>query len=163
MLPIFRQGDRTSSTNYRPISLTSICCKMLEHIILHNLHLQLTDILSVYQHGFRNHLSCTTQLDCVAHDIYRNIDKRVSTHAVVLDFSKAFDMVPYHILVQKLINNNISPLIVRWISSFLEGRTQQVVLNGIKSQPVQVSSGPSVIWSSSGKRSWSSIIYTFFK
>ena len=52
-----------------------------------------------------------------------------------------FDMVPHHILVQKLINNNISPLIVRWISSLLEGRTQQVVLNGIKSQPVQVSSG----------------------
>ena len=39
---------------------------------------------------------CTTQLACVAHDICRNIDKRVPTHAVVLDFSNAFDMVPHH-------------------------------------------------------------------
>ena len=56
-------------------------------------------------------------------------------------FFKEFDVVPHHALVQKLIDNRINLLLLRQISSFLKGCTQQVILNGIKSQPVNVSSG----------------------
>ena len=54
---------------------------------------------------------------------------------MVFGFSKAFDVVPHHILVQKLIDNGDKS------SAFLKRCTQQVILNGVKSQPVKVSSG----------------------
>ena len=84
-------------------------------------------MLSIYQHGFRNHLSCTIQLLCVTHDIYESIDKRAPTHVLVLDFSKAFDVVPHHILFflfsQKLIDNRINTQLLRWKFAFLKERT----------------------------------------
>ena len=84
---IIKQGSRTNSATYRPVSLTSIYCKMLEHIVLHNMQECLNE-LSVYQHGFRKHMSCTTQLACVTHDLMNNFDRIIPTHAAVLDFSK---------------------------------------------------------------------------
>ena len=99
-------------------------------------------MLAIYEHGFRNHLSCTTQLACVTYDIYESIDQRIPTDSVVLDFAKALTWcLTIYLYKQRLIDNRINHLLLRWISSFLKGRTQQVVLNGIKSQPIEVSSG----------------------
>lgn len=139
--PIFKQGNRELPSNYRPISLTSIVCKMMEHIILHLMQNKLNEILSINQHGFRSHLSCTTQLACLTHDILSNMDNGMATHAAVLDFSKAFDLVPHHLLIQKLIEYKVNPLLVKWISSFLTSRFQRVVIKGHKSDAVAVTSG----------------------
>ena len=97
--------------------------------------------LSVYQHGFRKHMSCTTQLACVTHDLRNNFDRIIPTHAAVLDFSKAFDIVPHNKLIQKLVGCNVNPLLVRWISSFLSNRFQQVIAKRCKSKPAAVTSG----------------------
>jgi hypothetical protein len=53
--PVFKKGNRSPPSNYRPISLTSVSCKVLEHIIFSNIlsHLYSHNILSDYQHGFR--------------------------------------------------------------------------------------------------------------
>lgn len=63
--PIFKKGDRTIASNYRPISLTSVACKILERIVVENFILQLycledNDLLSKQQHGFLKGKSCTT-------------------------------------------------------------------------------------------------------
>ena len=64
IVPVFKKGDRHQASNYRPVSLTSIACKLLEHIV----HSQVMDqydrhnILSDNQHGFRSKRSCETQL-----------------------------------------------------------------------------------------------------
>lgn len=62
--PLFKKGDRGKASNYRPVSLTSICCKLMEHIIHSNIisHLEKNNILSTYQHGFRKKRSCQSQL-----------------------------------------------------------------------------------------------------
>ena len=62
--PIFKKGDRHQTQNYRPVSLTSISCKILEHIIVKQIlnHFDLHKILTKFQHGFRSGLSCETQL-----------------------------------------------------------------------------------------------------
>jgi len=60
--PIFKSGDRSSANNYRPISLTSIPCKLLEHIVLGILLGKIDGFLHSRQHGFRKGLSCETQL-----------------------------------------------------------------------------------------------------
>lgn len=62
--PVFKKGNRLNFCNYRPISLTCHCCKLLEHIIAKYLNnfLQSQNILAEHQHGFRRGLSTTTQL-----------------------------------------------------------------------------------------------------
>ena len=62
--PIFKKGDRCTSSNYRPVSLICISCKLMEHVISSNImkHLELHKILNDAQHGFRKRRSCKTQL-----------------------------------------------------------------------------------------------------
>ena len=64
--PVYKPGksDRSNPENYRPISLTSVSCKLLEHIVRSNImrHLCQSGILSDFQHGFRKKWSCESQL-----------------------------------------------------------------------------------------------------
>ena len=61
--PVYKKSDKSLPANYRPVSLTCICCKLLEHIISSNLmnHLEANNILSPRQHAFRKSHSCETQ------------------------------------------------------------------------------------------------------
>ena len=71
--PVLKKGDKTKPENYRPISLTSIACKILEHIVVSSMmkHLDDHNILSSCQHGFRRNHSCETQLILTSQDIAR--------------------------------------------------------------------------------------------
>ena len=69
--PVFKKGNTNSAENYRPISLTCVCCKLLEHIVCHNIrdHLDNHNILSVFQHGFMAGHSCDSQLLSTVYDL----------------------------------------------------------------------------------------------
>ena len=102
-------GEKYDSANYRPVSLTCICCKTLEHILVSNInkHLALDSILADCQHGFRSQRSCKTQLVQFVHDIISNLDGAVNrgpkeTDLITMDFAKAFDKVPNRRLLHKL-------------------------------------------------------------
>jgi len=99
--PMYNKGEKEKPCNYRPMSLTSIPCKMLEHI-LHYLNKTLDSILVNRQHGFRRGLSCDTQLCANFHDLARVVDNSSTTHAVILDFKKAFDKLPHLLLIEKI-------------------------------------------------------------
>ena len=98
--PLFKKGDKSKASNYRPFSLTSICSKAMEHIIKSHLmkYLDSHHILSDQQHGFRKRRSCESQLITTVHDLARGLDKRQQIEAVLLDFSKAFDKVAHRCL-----------------------------------------------------------------
>ena len=107
--PVFKKGEKYDAANYRPVSLTCICCKTLEHIIVSNInkHLALENILADCQHGFRSQRSCETQLVQFYHDLVSNLDRAVGrghrqTDVIVMDFAKAFDKVPHKRLLYKL-------------------------------------------------------------
>ena len=101
--PVFKKGKRSAPENYRPVSLTSICCKINEHIIVSETmsHLERQDILVDYQHGFRRRRSCESQLLITAHDLASILNKRSQVDVAVLDFAKAFDKVPHQRLIKK--------------------------------------------------------------
>ena len=140
--PIHKKGPKDEPSNYRPISLTSIPCKMLEHIVLHYLNKKLDSILHNRQHGFRKGLSCETQLCATYHDLVKAAEDSSTTHAVILDFKKAFDKVPHRLLLEKLRNiEDIHPCIVNWIHDFLLRRTQRVAIKGTLSDELPVTSG----------------------
>ena len=73
--PVFKKGEKYDAANYRPVSLTCICFKTLEHILVSNInkHLALDSILADCQHGFRSWMSCETQLIQFVHDIISNL------------------------------------------------------------------------------------------
>lgn len=74
-------------------------------------------------------------------DLLRNMDQGVQTDVVVMDFSKAFDKVPHRRLKIKLDYYGIRGHTLEWISNFLSGRRQQVLLDGAESEEVDVVSG----------------------
>ena len=107
---IFKKGEKYDAANYRPVSLTCICCKTLEHIIVSNInkHLAFESILADCQHGFRSQRSCETQLVQFFHDLVSNLDRALNrnhrqTDVIIMDFAKAFDKVPHRRLLYKLI------------------------------------------------------------
>ena len=86
---IFKKGNKSDPANYRPLSQTCICCKIMEHM---SKHLSLNNILIDEQHGFRKKFCCETQLISAVHDWAKGINLRRQTDVILLDFSKAFDL-----------------------------------------------------------------------
>ena len=146
--PIFKKGEKYDAANYRPVSLTCIRCKTLEHIIVSNInkHLAFESILADCQHGFRSQRSCETQLVQFFHDLVSNLDRALNhnhmqTDVIIMDFAKAFDKVPHRRLLYKLNYYGIRGSTHKWITSWLSERSQKVVLDGQASGPVPVLSG----------------------
>ena len=141
--PVFKKGERYRASNYRPISLTSIVCKLLEHIITSHMMNFLEDhnILYDLQHGFRKARSCESQLLSLYHDLAQSRDGRIQTDLIIMDFAKAFDKVPHRHLAAKLSHYGIRGNILLWIKNFLADRTQCVVVEGERSSNAPVTSG----------------------
>ena len=141
--PIFKKGERSKASIYRPISLTSICCKVLEYIVHRNVmkHLDKFAILSDTQHGFRKRRSCESQLVTTIQHLAKGLDDKQQLDAVLLDFSKAFDKASHKRLILNLHHYGIRGQVLQWIKAFLSDRTQRVVIDGQMSTPAKVTSG----------------------
>ena len=102
--PIFKSGSKSDSLNYRPISLTSVVCKLLEKLITNKItnHLETNNLLTTHQHGFRSKRSCLTQLP----EYFKEVEDALVEHdpvdVIYLDCRKAFDTVPHARLKVKL-------------------------------------------------------------
>lgn len=104
-------------------------------------HFDKHTILTDTQHGFRKMRSCETQLLVTTHDLAKKLSSRNQMDMVLLDFSKAFDKVPHQRLLRKLDFYGIRSNTLGWIQSFLDKRTQQVIIEGTHSSPASVYSG----------------------
>ena len=141
--PIFKKGKKSTPGNYRPVSLTSILCKIMEGFIRKALYTHLIDnnLLSPHQFGFCKGRSCLTQLLIIINDWMSSLDNGVPVDAAYLDFKKAFDSVPHKRLLCKLKGYGIEGSLISWIEDFLSDRTQYVSINGVCSDEVSVTSG----------------------
>jgi len=141
--PLFKKGCRQDPGNYRPVSLTSIACKVLESILKRAIlqHIEKNKPLNNSQHGFMANRSCLTNLLEYFEKITEILDNGGSVDVIYLDFSKAFDKVPHRRLIAKLENFGITGRVKYWIENWLSGRTQRVLINGCKSEWESVLSG----------------------
>lgn len=141
--PIYKKGSRNLPENYRPISLTAILCKIMEKFVRDKVvtHLLKEKLLSTKQYGFISGRSTTTQLLYYLDECIKKIVHGGVIDAIYLDFSKAFDTVPHRRLLGKLESYGIRGNVLNWIRGFLHERTQEVLVNGVKSAPTSVISG----------------------
>ena len=143
IIPIFKKGSRTQTCNYRPVSLTSICSKILEHIVYSCIFSHLTNynILAEEQHGFQVGKSCETQLITTIDDLVNCLNDNAQMDCIFLDFSKAFDRVPHSRLCNKLSHYGIRGPLLSWIKHYLYNRSQKVTIDGTSSNSSIVTSG----------------------
>ena len=141
--PLFKKGDKSKANNYRPVSLTSIPCKLMERVLRDSMfeYLEKNDALSPCQHGFVSKRSCVTNLVDILDNWTASLDEGVPIDAIYLDFSKAFDCVPHQRLLKKLESYGISGNLRNWLESFLTDRKQRVKVNGHMSSWEKVTSG----------------------
>ena len=141
--PIFKKGDPQKASQYRPVSLTSVVCKVLERIIREQFvkYLIENDIIPKEQHGFLSKKSTTTNLLECLDKWTQNFDNGFQTDVIYLDYSKCFDTVCHSKLIHKLSRYGIQGVALQWIRSFLTDRVQHVRINNSLSPPANVISG----------------------
>jgi hypothetical protein len=143
VLPIHKKGCTSDPNNYRPISLTSSCCRVMERILNEDIlnYLLANNLITKHQHGFiRGRSTSTNLLECI-NDWSLNLQNQAGTDVIYFDFKKAFDSVSHPKLLTKLEAYGLSGLLLSWIKAFLNGRSQSVMLNGYQSDLISVISG----------------------
>ena len=130
--PLFKKGSRNKPENYRPVTLTSVVCKLLETLIRdHMVEFLVKHKLHTSQHGFLKARSCLTNLLCFLEEITKWVDDGSPVDVVYLDFQKAFDKVPHQrlLLIGKLKAHGIGNDVITWIEKWLTQRRQRVVVD----------------------------------
>lgn len=143
IVPIHKSGPRNLVSNYRPVSLISKICKLMEHVLFSSImkHLNENSLLNNCQHGFRSGLSCVTQLTELTHDLSSALDRGDTIDCIFLHFQKAFDVVHHDALIEKLSWYCIDSSVISWIKNYLQFRYLGVIINGEKSGEADVTSG----------------------
>ena len=128
VLPIYKGGEKSDPSNYRPISILSTVSKIFEkHVNKHLMaYLNKYKLLHDNQSGFRPKHSCQTALVKLINDWMKCIDKGDLVGALFIDFRKAFDLVDHSILLNKLALYKLNPSAIQWFKSYLCSR-QQVI------------------------------------
>lgn len=141
VVPIFKSGDKSDISNYRPISLLSHFGKLFESLILEQLFFIVKRSIDMNQHGFFQKRSVITNLVPFVQAISMDMEQGVETCTVYTDFSKAFDKVHHPTLFVKLQNFGVHGALLEVLKSYLSDRSQYVAVNGIKSKTTAVTSG----------------------
>lgn len=143
VVPLSKVPRAVELSDLRPISILPAISKLLERIVFKQLvhHLSENNILPSLQSGFRKHYSTATALSRVTNDIARAADSSMVTFLVLLDFSKAFDIINHDLLVSKLVYYGCSGSALRWFVSYLDCRVQQVRLLNVLSSVLPVTRG----------------------
>ena len=132
VIPLFKEGNKSDPSNFRPISVLPAASKILEKCVHKQVYSYLSEcnILSKAQFGFRKAHSTTTCILNLLDYLYNCMDNGKMVGVVFLDLKKAFDTVNHDIMLLKLSKYGLSINAVEWFSSYLKGRVQTVKING---------------------------------
>ena len=143
VVPLYKGGNREDVSNYRPVSLLPLPGKLLEKIV-HKRISQFWDdnnFLTKEQGGFRKGFSTTSTIADLTSDLFDQINLGRSTLAAFVDLRKAFDTVNLEILLCKLERTGVRDMTLQWCRSYLAGRQQCALANGVTSNCLPISCG----------------------
>jgi hypothetical protein len=139
--PMYKKGDATDPSNYRPISILTTFSKVLEKALYKRLmqHIDDNNILTEQQFGFRKGLSTEDAIFKLTHEILTALNTKTMIGSVFYDFKKAFDSVNHSLLIKKLPYYGINGKAKLMLESYLSNRYQRVQLNNSKQNCAVVS------------------------
>ena len=124
VVPLYKSGPKTETTNYRPISLLLTLSKILEKVMYKRIYSFLNeDQLFKSQYGFRSQHSCQDAITELTSSITKNWENNKSSIAVFIDLSKAFDTLQHEVLFNKLEKYGIRGNTLKWFQCYLTGCT----------------------------------------
>ena len=140
---IHKKGNKKLASNYRPVSITSALCRILEKLVRNQIveYMQSEKLFSHLQFGFLKGRSTSLQLLNIMNDWTSSIENGTFKDCIYLAYQKAFDTVPHNRLISKLYAYNLDARIIKWIKYYLSERKQFVEINGKKSEWQNVTSG----------------------
>ncbi len=143
VVPIFKKGNKSLPTNYRPVSLSCVVVLALERCLKLGIlnHLSENNLLSDRQYGFRSGRSVDVQLLTTLNEWTGALDRGYCIDAVYTDFAKAFDTVSHSKLLSKLRAFGIRGKLLTWVTEYFNGRKQSVKLGSCFSSWADVTSG----------------------
>ena len=141
--PLYKGGNAADCNNYRPISIIPTLGKILERIIHKQCsnYLEMNNVLSAAQSGFRKGRSTGTCLVEFLDNIYREIDRGRACGVLFLDLAKAFDTVSHEILLLKLKNVGFKENCCSWFRSYLRERSQVTMVDDVLSSELYIECG----------------------
>ena len=145
-VPVFKEGEKHDPRNYRPVFLTAVLFKIMEHIIHNNImhHLENTEWHLICEPTWiseKSFMWISESLILTVEDLAKNLDHGDQMDMIILDFSEALDEVPHQRLIRKLQFYGIQGSILISIKSWLTSRSQSVIIDGECSKSVDVTSG----------------------
>ena len=144
VLPILKPGtDPTNPQSYRPISLTSVMCKIMERMITNRLvwFLERNNLINNAQSAYRKARSTLDQLSRLHDSIHKAINNKSFTVGIFIDFSRAYDMLWKDGLLSKLRNMGITGNIYNYINDFLTERSLRVKIGNTLSENFRLQNG----------------------
>ena len=141
--PIFKTDDRCDTNNYRPISVISGVARVFERLVYNQLESYVTqhNLINPKQSGFRSLHSTTTAMLDLTNEWCFNIDRKLLNGTLFLDLKKALDTVDHTILLKTLEYFGLDLSVIDWFKSYLSDRTQMCMVNGVLSDPQNLSCG----------------------
>lgn len=142
-IPIYKKGEKTNPSNYRPISLIPIFSKIVEIIMHEQLchYFEKNGLLNSAQYGFRSKLSTIKAVEDIVSNIYEGFENKLLTSADLLDLSKAFDSISHKILIMKMRRYGVDDRSILLLQSYLSHRLQIVHIKDKISDPLEVGTG----------------------
>lgn len=141
--PVFKEGDRSEPSSYRPISVLSAINIIFEKLIAKRVHkfLEKYRVICPQQHGFRPRYSTSTAVLSLTQMLNTTLHNNKLAAVVFLDLQKAFDTVDHSIMLDKLKNYGFRDKTFHLFSSFLTDRQQKVSINNITSSLRYITTG----------------------
>ena len=126
VIPLYKGGDKSTTGNYRPVSVLPILSKVFERVVFNQLYyfLEKYSLLNGSQYGFRAKMSTSLAVMDQLKYVYENLDSGATVISLFLDFSKAFDCIDHTILLGKLYRYGVCDIILDWFQSYLSNRNQ---------------------------------------
>lgn len=143
VVPIYKKGNKQLPQNYRPVSIVPIFSKIIESLMHNQLYsyFENHNLLSKSQFGFRVGRSTTDAVMEIVNYTLSSLDNKESVAISLMDLTRAFDCVPYNVILQKLEFYGVSSQCSKIVNSYLLNRKQYVSVRGIDSSVADVTMG----------------------